>query len=254
MESSSFTKYISSAIFTVFLTGSCSVVYAAAAALPPVIGQVVWVKNTLKAQQPNAESRTLARRSPIYEHDTITSEPKSSGEVTFTDDSAVALQESSAVTINQYSHKKGAAASTDTFVVAVIKGGFRSVTGAISKNNPGGYKATTPVGTIGVLGTIYSVFYNPQKGSLAAKLDKGSIIVSNKEGEVTLTKCASGEKKGAGATACINKLYAEVEGANKAPKSVSQKPAVFDSEPALSMTGFPKSDGGSGLVGSFCIN
>ncbi len=255
METLSFAKYISFSFLTLLFTLCSSISYAAepASAPPQLIGQVVWVKNTLKAQQPNAESRTLARRSSIYEHDTITSDTNSTGEVSFTDDSALSLQESSTVKIDQYSHKAGEASSTDTFVLNVIKGGFRTVTGAISKNNPGGYKATTPVGTIGVMGTAYSLYYNPENGNLAAKLDKGSIVVKNKDGEVTLTKCGSGDKKGASSTNCINKLYAEVGGANQAPKTVAQQPAVFDSEPALIMTGFPKS-GGGGLVGSFCIN
>jgi hypothetical protein len=250
MESISFTQYLSFAFLA--LVFSSSSIYAAEPALPPAIGQVVWVKNNLKAQQPNAESRALARRSSIYEHDTITSDTNSSGEVSFTDDSALALQENSTVKIDQYSHKKESP-TTDTFVVNVIKGGFRTVTGAISKNNPGGYKATTPVGTIGVMGTMFSLYYDPVKGSLAAKLDKGSIVVSNKNGKVTLTKCGSGgNKKSAGRTACVNKLYAEVKGANAAPETVAEKPAVFDSEPTLTLG--PGTPSSGGTVGSFCIN
>lgn len=249
MESISLTKYLNLTFLTLLLS-SCPI-YAAEPALPQTIGQVVWVKNTLKAQQPNAESRILTRRSSIYEHDTITSDTNSSGEVSFTDDSALALQENSTVKIDQYSHKKDNP-TTDTFVVNVIKGGFRTVTGAISKNNPGGYKATTPVGTIGVMGTMFSLYYNPANGDLAAKLDKGSIVVSNKNGDVTLTKCGSGSKKGSG-PACINKLYAEVKGVNAAPQTIAEKPTVFDSEPTLTLGAGTKSSGG-GTVGSFCIN
>jgi hypothetical protein len=253
MEALSFAKYSLFSFLTLLLTLGSSIGYAAEPTLPQVIGQVVWVKNSLKAQQPNAESRTLARRSSIYKHDTLTTDPNSSGEISFTDDSELALQENSSVLIDQYNYGKDIAPSSDTFVVNVIKGGFRTVTGAISKGNPGGYKATTPVGTIGVMGTIYSLYYNPVKGSLAAKIDKGSVVLSNKNGQVTLTKCGSGNTKGAGSTGCINKLYAEVDGANSAPKTVSQQPAEFNSEPALTMTGYPKS-GEGGLVGSFCIN
>jgi len=254
MERLSFTKYILFSASTLLITLGCSVVYSAEPTLPEVIGQVVWVKNTLKAQQPNAESRTLERRSAIYKHDTLTTDTNSSGEISFTDDSALALQENSSVKIDQYEYGKDKPASSDTFVVNVIKGGFRTVTGAISKNNPGGYKATTPVGTIGVMGTIYSLYYNPAKGNMAAKIDKGSIVVSNKAGRVTLTKCGTNNNSKSGsATACVNKLYVEVDGANVAPKTVSEQPVEFASEPALTMTGQPKS-GGSGLVGSFCIN
>lgn len=247
MEATSFNKYFSLALLTLCL--NTSITYAADA-LPEAIGRVVWVKNSLKAQQPNAEVRVLARRSAIYVHDTIISEQNSSGEVSFTDDSSLSLQENSSVKIDQYSHKQDSP-STDAFVLSVIKGGFRTVTGAISKNNPGGYKATTPVGTIGVMGTMFSLYYNPLNGQLDAKLDRGSIKVSNKQGEVTLTKCGSSGSGKAANTACVNRLYAEIR-ANSAPQVISTKPAVFNSEPPLTVNTNTKSSGG--LVGSFCIN
>src|SRR5579862_8762839 len=158
METVSFKK-IFLAVLVLYLSLSMIISYAQApAASSQTIGQVVWVKNTLKAQLPNAEVRTLARRSAIYEHDTLTTDPNSSAEVEFTDDSSMALQENSSVTINQYSHGQGKPSGGDAFVVDVIKGGFRTVTGLISKNNPGGYKANTPVVTVGVMGTIYSLY------------------------------------------------------------------------------------------------
>ena len=219
------------------------------AASPQTIGQVVWVKNNLKAQLPNAEVRTLARRSPIFEHDTLMTDPNSSAEIAFTDDSSLALQENSSVTISQYSHGQGKSSSSDAFVVDVIKGGFRTVTGLISKNNPGGYKANTPVVTVGVMGTIYSLYFNPKTSHSAVKIQSGSILVSNSLGEVRLTKCP------ADVPHCVEKLYAEINGRNAAPQAVAIEPAVFTSEPPLT-TNVPsfKQQGGGIVVNSFCIN
>src|SRR5690348_2054445 len=209
MDRVSFTKKIFLAVSVLCFSLPIMISHAEApapAASPQTIGQVVWVKNTLKAQLPNAEARTLARRSDIYEHDTLTTDPSSSAEIAFTDDSSLALQENSSVTISQYSHGQGKPANSDAFVVDVIKGGFRTVTGLISKNNPGGYKASTPVVTVGVMGTIYSLFFDPRKKTSSAKISSGSIVLSNSSGKVTLVKCPS-EKKG---RECTDMLYAEV--------------------------------------------
>ncbi len=243
------TKKYACLFFIPLLMICCSSNFAAEPTLPQAIGQVVWVKNNLKAQQPNAEIRTLTRRSAIYEHDTLTTDATSSGEISFTDDSALALREDSTIKIDQYRHATGKAASSDAFVVNVLKGGFRTVTGIISKNDPGGYKATTAVATIGIRGTIYSIYYNPIKKSLAAKIDKGSIFISNQNGAVTLTKCEGNLNT---RSACINTRYAEVKGENAAPAVVSEQPIVFKNEPSLTMNGLPKGKS-SGLVGSFCI-
>jgi hypothetical protein len=218
--------------------------------LPQIIGQVVWAKGTLKGTLPNAEARTLARRSAVYEHDTLMTDPTSTGEIVFTDDSVLTLREDSTVQIDKYKYGKGKAPNEDTFAINVVKGGFRTITGAISKNNPGGYVATTPVANIGVSGTAYSVYYNPAKKDMAAKLDKGGIVVSNSKGKVNLTKCPPGQKKGDAGSGCVDSVYAQV-GENAAPQAVAQQPAAFNSEPPITATEYPKP---SGEISSFCIN
>jgi hypothetical protein len=200
-----------------------------------VIGQVVWAKGTVKAALPNAKPRRLARRSEVYEHDTLMSDPAGTGEIVFTDNSVLSLRENSIVQIDKYTYNKGAAPGKDTFVANVAKGGFRTVTGAISKNNPGGYKATTPVAIIGVSGTRYSIYFDPAKNDMAAKLDQGAISISNPQGQVTLQKCSGGGS-------CVNQVYAQVKGPDVAPVTVTQEPAVFKVEPPLTTTnGFPDS-------------
>lgn len=249
MESWSFLKYLVFIFFTLLLTTSTSLSYALQPTLPAIIGQVVWVKGTLKAALPNGETRLLVRRSAVYEHDKLMTEAASTGEVVFTDNSVLALREDSIVEIDHYRYGKDGSSHKDAFVANVAKGGFRTITGAISKNNPGGYKAVTPVATIGVNGTIYSVYFNRVKGTLAAKLDKGMISIANAKGTLQLTKCDANKND----TRCTNQIYAEVNGNNVAPTAVSQQPSVFNVEPPLTATAFPKPSG-SGTVGSFCIN
>ncbi len=236
MEILSFLRKIKNIFLIAILASHISPCDALASDQLKVIGQVVWAKGTVKAVLPNAEPRVLARRSEVYEHDTLTSDPAGTGEIVFTDNSVLSLRESSTVQIDHYNYNKGVAKGKDTFVMSVAKGGFRTVTGAISKNNPGGYKATTPVAIIGVSGTRYSIYFDAAKKSMAAKLDQGTIFISNPQGQIKLQRCMAGEGD------CINHLYAQVRGRNVAPVIVKQEPAVFKVEPPLTTTnGFPDS-------------
>ncbi len=191
------------------------------------IGQVIWSAGAITARQPAEAARILARHSPIYTHDMLSTSNNGTGQIAFTDNSVLSLQKDTVVKLDQYQFGGNVAPQKDAFVIAVIKGGFRTITGTISKNNPGGYQATTPVATIGVRGTMYSVYFNLKKTNMAAKLDKGSIVISNKKGDVTLKKC------GAKDVGCHDKLFSIVEGVNSAPQIITFEPDVFKNEPAL---------------------
>ena len=117
--------------------GVVSLSYAETQAQPQ-IGQVVWVKGTLKAVQPNGSPRVLTRRSPIFEKDTLITSNRSTGEIVFSDNSLLALRENTTLQIAEYRYGGGVQPSKDTFTANIVKGGFRTITGAISKNHPEG--------------------------------------------------------------------------------------------------------------------
>jgi hypothetical protein len=158
------------------------------------IGQVVWIKGTVQATLPDSTARTLKRRDAIYEKDTLTSGPDGTGQVVFSDGGLLALRSDSAIKISEYKFDK-ATPSTNKNVVEVVKGGFRTITGAIAKTNPNGYEVKTPVATIGVRGTDFSIIYSEKcdknsdsaKCGLAVKINKGIVSLDNAEGGITLT-------------------------------------------------------------------
>jgi hypothetical protein len=118
-----------------------------------------------------AGTRALERRSPIRQGDTVTTGTHSKVEFKFTDGSVVALKASSAFRVDQYhfNEKK----HKDSYVVSLIKGGAKSVTGTIGKEaehseaaraagipdnlqvKPAHYAMQTPLATIGVRGTDF---------------------------------------------------------------------------------------------------
>lgn len=157
--------------------------------LNQVIGQTIWAAGTVVAVSPGNIKRDLKRRSPVYTLDTVMTDNSGTGELAFTDGTLLSLRKETTIILSQYRHGGGVSPSKDSYVVEVIKGGFRTVTGIISKNNPEGYQIKTPVGTIGVRGTVYDVNYNPGKTELAVAVTSGSINITPTQGApVVLTQ------------------------------------------------------------------
>jgi hypothetical protein len=219
-----------------FLSFSCNA-YA-----DDTVGQMIWVKGVVKAIQ-EGKSRDLARRSPVFEHDTIMTDTTGSGEVTFTDSSVLTLRSDTELKIDEYAYKKGAPPSNSKSVMSLIKGGFRTITGAIPKENPDGYQVNTPVATIGVRGTDYSAYYTQAEG-LVTKIDVGRIVIRNANGAVELGRD-------------LQKVYSIVK-LNEMPQVLQKPPAVFTNQPAT--TGAPiapihpgRPGGPPKTVSSFCV-
>jgi hypothetical protein len=224
----------------------------AAASSLPAIAQAIWIKGTVTAAQPGGEPRTLTRRSVVYEHDVVSTDKTSSGEIGFTDGSLMSLNPDSAIKIDQYQYTKGGG-KDDKAVMNLVKGGFRTITGAIPKENPDGYKMNTPVATIGVRGTEYVTVLSPEKG-LLLKIEKGQIKVINAAGTIDLTECSTG-----GAESCDS--YGVVKSFDIRPETTSTMPAemanvapVTSLPPGFGLPGKPTSpQGPSKSVGSFCV-
>ena len=117
---------------------------------------MVWVNGTVKAAFPEQAPRVLARGSVIYEQDTVTTAPGSTGEIVFTDNSIISLRSDTTFVIEQYSFNQKSPASGGQYIMNLIKGGFRTITGFIAKSQPENYQVKTPVATIGVRGTSYT--------------------------------------------------------------------------------------------------
>jgi hypothetical protein len=202
------------------------------------IAQVIWVKGgRISAKLPNEEERVLQRRSVLYEHDSVITAKGATGEISFTDDSVVSLNPESELKIDEYKHKKGGAPQQEKSVMTLVKGGFRTITGSIPKDNPDSYKINTPVATIGVRGTGYATVLSPTKG-LLLKIEKGVIDVNNKGGKIELSKCEQNN----GSTNCNE--YGVVKSFDLAPVTTSVMPAELANLTPL--TPVPKGFGAPG--------
>ncbi len=122
-----------------------------AAEAPPPAGKVVAVAGQVTAGGDDGAIRPIAKDDPIFAGDTISTGPNSRARIVFSDEGVIFLRPSSRFVIKSYSNSGDPQQDESKF--SLVRGGFRSVTGAIGKANTKNYEVETPVATIGIRGT-----------------------------------------------------------------------------------------------------
>ena len=101
------------------------------------------------------------------------------------DSALLTLNENSALSIDQYSFT-GAGGSQDKVLMRLVRGGFRTVTGAIGKKNKDDYQVETPLASIGIRGTIFTAQLNPGGDVLTVSVQEGDVSVTVGDQLVTI--------------------------------------------------------------------
>ncbi len=140
----------------------------AAALLAPLAalgqGTVQYLSGTLSVQRPDGTVGTLSEKSQVREGDVLATERDTYAQVRFTDGGQVTLRPNTQVKIEGYRYSEDQP-QRDNFIMGLLKGGLRSVTGLISKRgNRDSYKITTATATIGVRGTDFAAIQVPDPG------------------------------------------------------------------------------------------
>lgn len=154
------------------------------AAEPGAAGQVIVASGTVQALAAGGDVRELRRRSPFYAGDTLRTAAASEVQLRFADGALLSLRPESEFRVDDYRFTNQGG-SGDRSVSTLLKGGLRTITGVIGKQDPQAYQVKTPVATIGVRGTHYeAVLESPKSLVLAAW--QGGIRVRNDRGVIDL--------------------------------------------------------------------
>lgn len=145
-------------------------------------GQVIVVSGPFQAINKDKQTRILERGAYFYSGDSLMTGTNGSAQIRFSDGTVMALNTNSQIRIDNYSYQKDP--KKDKSTVSLVKGGFRALTGLMSKSNPDSYQVETPVAVIGVRGTNYSAALD--RGELYAGVWKGVIIAKNDAGAINL--------------------------------------------------------------------
>lgn len=143
-------------------------------------GQVIMVTGQVTALAADGSERALQRRSAIAVTDTVVTGPGSRVQIRFIDNALLALQENSRLNIREY-HLAQEGAEQSKVLMELVEGGFRTLTGSIGKGNEQAYQVTTPVASIGIRGTLYSLLL--QGNQLTAGVWQGGIALNMPGGQ-----------------------------------------------------------------------
>ncbi|HVE54471.1 MAG TPA: FecR family protein, partial [Ramlibacter sp.] len=116
-------------------------------------GEVEFSRGVGFAQTPGQGPRTLGRGLPLREGDRLTTSEGASAIIRLNDGTRMTVRPNSELVLQQYQFRENA--PDNGFLMQLVRGGFRAVTGVISKNSPNAARVQTSTATIGIRGTDF---------------------------------------------------------------------------------------------------
>ncbi len=116
-------------------------------------GEVEFSRGVGFAQTPGEAPRTLGRGLPLREGDRLTTSEGASAIIKLQDGTRMTVRPNSELVLQQYQFRENA--PDNSFLMQLVRGGFRAVTGVISKNSPNAARVQTNTATIGIRGTDF---------------------------------------------------------------------------------------------------
>jgi hypothetical protein len=126
---------------------------AAAGGQAQTAGEVEFARGVGFAQTPGENPRTLGRGMQLKEGDRLTTADGASAIIKLADGTRMTVRPNSELVLQQYQFKENA--PDNSMLMQLVRGGFRAVTGLISKTSPNAARVQTNTATIGIRGTDF---------------------------------------------------------------------------------------------------
>ncbi len=120
-------------------------------------GHVLWSAGQVERIAADGSVKPLVKGDPVYEGDVIRSAAGAQAQLVMTDEALMAVRAESSVKLTQYRYA-GREDGSERAVIELLKGGLRSVTGAIGRSNKDSYQLKNDMHVIGIRGTDHETF------------------------------------------------------------------------------------------------
>lgn len=131
----------------------------------------------------DGSSEPVTLGTPIFEGDVIETSQTGGVNILFIDETSMAVSEGARFAVKDYSFDPETESGTTNF--SVLRGVFVFTSGLIGRDDPDDVTIDTPVGSIGIRGTIIAGKIDPE-GESSITVVEGAIVVKNGGGEQTL--------------------------------------------------------------------
>ena len=152
------------------------------------VGTVTQISGTLSAKRGDGSVRILSQKSEVRSGDTLSTERDSYSQIRFSDGGQITMKPNTTVELTDY-HFSAEKPQESSFIVSLLRGGVRTITGLVGTNNPDGYRLKTETSTVGIRGTTYGVddcINTPCRDlpdAIYVTVSDGEIVVRNDSGE-----------------------------------------------------------------------
>lgn len=182
------------------LAASAFLLASQAALAQPVAGKVLWVKGHAELQAPDGRVRPLSKGDTVSAGDLLRTGSGAHLQLVMNDEALLAVRPETALRVAEFRYQ-GVEDGTEHAVFELVKGGLRSITGAIGRTHKENLKLRTDTASVGVRGTDHETFYVPE-GSDAGTYDRvtvGGTYIQTADGRVELEPGENGFAPLAGA-------------------------------------------------------
>lgn len=194
------------------------------------VGRVQFVAGIVNLESAGRAVRPLQKGDTIEEGDAVITGRQGQAQLVMFDDAIIAVRPDTRLLFETYRYS-GKADGTEQGVMALLRGGFRTITGLIGRARPAAYRVKTPTATIGIRGTDHEPLYipPPQPGETPIgppgtynKVNSGQTFIENASGRIEIGPNQAG--------------FAPPT-PNIAPVRLPQIPAFMRGTPATGMSG-----------------
>lgn len=147
-----------------------------------VAGHVIWTSGEVSSLRPDKVIRPLAKGDRVHPGDIISTGPDSHVQILMTDQGMVALRPESSLKLTTYVYE-GRKDGTERAVVDLIKGGVRSITGAIGAARKDHQTLRGGNVLVGIRGTDHETFVVPGAG-VYNRVTMGGTYLQAEQGRV----------------------------------------------------------------------
>jgi len=149
------------------------------------VGAVEEISGTATVTRTDGTTENVVIGTPIYQGDIVETAADGAINIVFMDETSMAVSQNARLAVDQYSFDPQTESGTTNF--SVLRGLFVFTSGLIGRDDPDDVSIETPVGSIGIRGTIIAGDINPGGESQISVLE-GAIVVKNDTGETTLSE------------------------------------------------------------------
>lgn len=147
--------------------------------LAEVAGRATFVVGQVNVITANGEKRLVGKGELLNSGERLET-GNGRLQIRFTDGSLLSLQPNTVLGLDNYTFARNKP-QEGNLAFNFIRGGIRTITGAIGRVNRANYAIKTPSGTIGIRGTAYTATQEPN-GRLLVTVNKGIVNIANEFG------------------------------------------------------------------------